>query len=173
VIVINPLFKDYDVLKIQTAIKQIEQAESVGYQFNNLFKEELFLKDFEAFSKHEAIKQLYDKMQASGYAGNDFLQDVFERENISSTSIGNMVAIPHAISKGAGEDAAAAGILKKPIDWNGERVQLIFLINITRASKTNVKQIFESFFDLISASGKVERLIKSKNYYEFIKTINQ
>ena len=63
--------------------------------------------------------------------------------------------------------------MKKPIEWNGEKVQIVFLINIGNTKDNNVKQIFRSFFDVISAAGKVDRLIKSRNYYEFIKRINQ
>lgn len=173
VAVINPLFKDYDVLKIKTIIYQVEHTRSKSYEFINLFKEELFLKDIECLDKYGAIKNLSDTLSDRGYAKDNFFQAVVERENISSTAIGNMVAIPHAIGVDIGENVLAIGILKNPIDWNGSKVQLVFLINIKNAADGNVQQIFKSFFDVISSSYKVERLIKSKNYYEFIKTLNQ
>ena len=173
VVVINPLFKDYDVIKMDTIIKQIDHKESSSYEFINLFKEDLFVKDFDAFDKHDVIKRLYDSLQKRGYVDDGFFQAVVDRENISSTAIGNMVAVPHAISNAIGENVVVTGILKKPINWNGEKVQLVFLINIQNVTDGNVKQIFKSFFDVISSNGKVERLIKSKNYYEFMKAINQ
>ena len=173
IVIINPLFKDYDVLKVNTVIRQLEHSESIGYEFINLFKEELFIKDMEAFDKYDAIKKLYDKMLHSGYANDGYFQAVLDREKISATALGNMVAVPHAINANIGENIAAIGILKKPIEWNGEKVQIVFLINIGNTKDNNVKQIFRSFFDVISAAGKVDRLIKSRNYYEFIKRINQ
>lgn len=172
-IVINPLFKDYDILKISTLIKQIEHKESVGYEFLNLFREELFVKDIDITDKYEAVKVLSDAFKTNGYAQDNFYQAVVERENISSTAIGNMVAVPHAVGNDSGENVIAVGILKKPIDWNGDKVQLVFEINIKNAADGNVKQIFSSFFNLVSSNRKIERLIKSKNYYEFLKTINQ
>lgn len=172
-IVINPLFKDYDILKINTLIRQIEHKENGGYEFLNLFREELFVKDIEVADKYEAIKVLNDAFKTNGYAQDDFYQAVVERENISSTAIGNMVAVPHAVGNDFGENVIAVGILKKPVDWNGEKVQLIFEINIKNAADGNVQQIFSSFFNLVSSNRKVDRLIKSKNYYEFLKTINQ
>jgi lichenan operon transcriptional antiterminator len=173
VIVIDPLLKDYDVIKIKTIIRQIEHKESNAYDFMNIFKEELFVKEIEANNQYEIIKHLFDLLKKNGRADEKFLQSVFDRESISSTCIGNMVAVPHAISTNMGENVVAIGITKKPIDWNGEKVQLVFLINIQNATEGNLKQIFNSFFDVISSYGKVERLIKAKNYYEFIKTINQ
>lgn len=173
VVVINPLFKDYDVLKVNTAIRQIEHTESVSYEFLNLFKENLFVKDIETSDRYEVIRILSDALMQTGYSGEGFYQDVIERENISPTAIGNMTAVPHALGSDLGENVAAIGILKKPIDWKNEKVQLVFLINIKNTSDGNVKQIFNSFFDLISSGSKVERIIKSKNYYEFLKNINQ
>lgn len=173
IVIISPLLKDYDVLKINTVIRQIEHSENISYEFINLFKETLFVRDMEAFDKYEAIKKLYDTMHKSGYANDTYFQAVLEREKISATALGNMVAVPHAINANIGENVAAIGILKKPVEWSGEKVQLVFLINIGNTKDNNVKQIFRSFFDVISAGGKVERLIKSKNYYEFIKRINQ
>lgn len=173
VVVINPLFKDYDVLKVNTVIRQIEHTESVSYEFLNLFKEDLFVKDIETSDRYEVIRILSDALMQMGYSGEGFYQAVIERENISPTAIGNMAAVPHALGSDLGENVAAIGILKKPIDWKGEKVQIVFLINIKNTSDGNVKQIFNSFFDLISSGSKVERIIKSKNYYEFLKNINQ
>ena len=148
------------MLKINTVIRQIENRESSGYEFINLFKEDLFIRDLEALDKHDSIKKLYDAMKINGYAKDSFYKAVIERENISSTAIGNMVAIPHGISTESSENVVAIGILKKPIHWNGDKVQLVFLINIGNTAANNVKQIFKSFFDVINSNGKVERLIK-------------
>ena len=173
VIVINPLFKDYDIIKINTVIRQIEHRESISYDFINLFREDLFLKDVDVVDKHDAIKKLFDILKKGGYAEDTFFQAIVERENIAPTAIGNMVAVPHAIGNNFGDNVVAIAILRNPVDWNGEKVQLVFEINIQNATDGNVKQIFKSFFDIISSNRKVDRLIKSKNYYEFIKTINQ
>ncbi len=173
IIVIDPLFKDYDILKIKTVIRQLEHRESNSYDFLNIFKENLFVKGIEAKNKYDAINQLFNLLKQNNHADDQFLEAVLDRESISSTHLGNLVAVPHAIGKNMGENVVAIGISKQPIDWDGNRVQLIFLINIQNATEGNVKQIFNSFFDVISSYGKVEHLIKSKNYYEFIKTLNQ
>jgi lichenan operon transcriptional antiterminator len=172
VIVIDPMFKDYDVIKINSFINQIEHKESNTYDFMNLFKEDLFFKDIDANNQYEVINSLFDILKKSGRGNEQFLQAVFDRESISSTYIGNMVAIPHAIGVNIGENVVAIGITKKPINWQNDKVQLIFLINIRNASEGKVKQIFNSFFEVINSRRKVERLIKSENFYEFIKTIS-
>jgi len=172
-IVIDPLFKDYDVIKINTVISQLEHRENNAYDFLNIFREDIFAKDIDANNQYDVINYLFKLLKKKYKVNDSFLQNVFDRETISSTYIGNMVAIPHAIGSDIGENIVAIGITKKPINWNGAKVQLVFLINIQNAKEGNVKQIFNSFFNVISSQRKVERLIKSKNYYEFIKTINK
>ena len=49
---------------------------------------------------------------------NDLL--IFKREEMSTTELGNMVAIPHAMSNDSEEAVVSVMILKKPILWENE-----------------------------------------------------
>ena len=88
-------------------------------------------------------------------------------------AIGNLVALPHAIGSSAEENSVAIGILKKPIYWNTDKVQIVFLMNIQNTKDGRVKKIFDSFFEIMSSSSKINSLISSENYYEFVKNITK
>ena len=48
-------------------------------------------------------------------------KSVFKREEMSTTELGNMVAIPHAMSNDSEEAVVSVMILKKPILWENEK----------------------------------------------------
>ncbi len=173
VVVIDPLFKDYDAIKINNALNRIEEPQKRKYELANLFSEELFLKDLNLENPFEVIKELNMLMSKKGLVPDSFLEKVYARENISLTAIGNMVAIPHALNKDTKDSVAAVAILKNPINWFGEKVQIVFLLNISSFREETVRNIFDSFYDLTSSNRKIDRLIKADNYYEFVKSISK
>jgi len=172
VIIIDPVLKDYDITKLRKFIRHIDHYENMNFEFENLFKESLYIKNIEAANPIEVIKRLHQQLINNGYTNNAFLDEVLKRERMSSTAIGNYVAIPHAIHIGSTENIITVGILNKPILWGKEKVQIVFLLNINSTSEGKVNQIFDTFFEIISSRKKVNNLIHSKDYHEFIRYIN-
>jgi len=172
VIMIDPLFKDYDITKMRKFIRHIDHYENMNFEFENLFRENLFIKNIKAANPIDVIKVLHQQLMTNGYTDDSFLTAVLQRERMSSTAIGNYVAIPHAIQTDLTENVIAVGILDKPILWGQNKVQIVFLININITSEGKVNQIFDTFFELINSRKKVNNLINSTNYYEFINAIN-
>lgn len=97
-----------------------------------LINESLILFDLKAENKEEVVNQIAEAMDKeerlvdkTGYA-----QDVLKREEGSPTSIGFLIATPHAKSKHVKEPSLAFSRLEKPIEWAGEDVQLVFQIAV-------------------------------------------
>ncbi len=168
-IVIHPLLKDYDRLRITGFLND---SKSMHYRFVNLFRESLFIKGLESTNRFDVIEKLCSLIGNNGYANDSLVKAIIEREEISATSIGNAVAIPHAMNSAAAEDVIAVAILKKSIPWGNEKVRLVFLINIQEDHKGDIEHIFNSLFELISSKHQLDQLIHTNNYYDFIKIIN-
>lgn len=66
---------------------------------NVLTKQAIFL-NCTATNKEEAIKQAGAKMLELGYIKPDYVQSMLEREQLTTTFIGNNVAIPHGTNSG-------------------------------------------------------------------------
>tara|TARA_Y100000389_G_scaffold85549_1_gene82282 strand:+ start:2294 stop:2752 length:459 start_codon:yes stop_codon:yes gene_type:complete len=64
----------------------------------------------------EKLSQLLSK--SSGINGNKIFTELYEREKLGSTSVGNGVALPHARIKGVDYPFVSVIILDNPIDFD-------------------------------------------------------
>lgn len=95
-----------------------------------------------ASSKEEALQELTELLQISGALADQsaFIKDVMEREGVSTTGIGNGVAIPHGKSKFVNETSIAIGRSREGLEWesfDGEPVTFIVLLAVNETDKTN------------------------------------
>lgn len=86
--------------------------------------------------REEAIIKLGQRMIENGFITQEIVDSIKEREAISSTDIGNLVAIPHTILNHERPSIIGVGILEKTL-WDKERVQLIFMIYFNNEDKAN------------------------------------
>lgn len=97
------------------------------------FSQDLILLDVKANSK----KELFAKMAERGYkrgcirSKQEFLRDLWEREEAGSTGFENGVAIPHSRSGSAGRMAVIVARLSHPVEYetlDGKPVDIVFMI---------------------------------------------
>lgn len=120
-----------------------------------------------AHTREEAIAQVGQRMMERGLITQDILTSISEREEISSTDIGNLVAIPHTIMNHPLPSIIGVGILEKTILWDKERVQLIFMIYFNNEDKANTSA-FRYLYKVVNHISTVEKLIDSKHFDEFM-----
>ncbi|MFT8349402.1 BglG family transcription antiterminator [Clostridium saccharoperbutylacetonicum] len=99
--------------------------------------------DMKATTKDEALKELTELLYASGTLSNkeEFLEDVYYRETLGSTGIGNGIAIPHGKSKFVNKTSIAFGKTRSDIKWetlDGKPVNFIILFAVTESDKNSV-----------------------------------
>lgn len=79
-------------------------------------------------SKEEAIKLAGQVLADQGYVNEQYIDKMFAREELTSTYMGNLLAIPHG-TEDAREDVTRSGLsillLDNEIDWDGNPVQLV------------------------------------------------
>jgi len=101
-----------------------------------LIDPELLVPQLSADTKIGAIKELVDRMHLKGIVGDSlsFLQSVLERENLQSTILGGVIALPHARSRSVNKLGLALGIARPPIDFpsgdDRRPIELICLIAV-------------------------------------------
>lgn len=102
-------------------------------------------------SRDEAIRQLTMRLVTLGKItdGNAFLTEVFHRESLGPTALGEGLAVPHGKSAVVKEAAFAVANLREPLSWEGvdgpENVELIFLLAIppAEAGSTHIQVLTE------------------------------
>ncbi len=93
-----------------------------------------------AANKNEAIKELAELLKESKAIANfnGFLNDVFKREDLSTTGIGYEIGIPHARTASVTDFVIAFGRAKQGIEFaslDGQPVKLIFLMGTPKEKK--------------------------------------
>ena len=102
-------------------------------------------------SRDEAIRQLATRLAALGCItdSDEFLTEVFHRESLGPTALGEGLAVPHGKSAAVKEAAFAVATLSEPLEWEGvdgpENVGLIFLLAIppAEAGSTHIQVLTE------------------------------
>lgn len=170
----SPVLDRHDQLSIHRALQTLDkQSQIAGQLFHQLFHADLFIRDLEITQRDDVIRVLCNQMRDHGYADDGFVQRVFDRESITTTAIGNGVAIPHGISDESGNSVICVGILRKPIRWGQDKVQLVFLLNVHGIDPQHFKYIYERFFEIVSTRNKVKKMIHAADYETFIQEIDK
>jgi PTS system nitrogen regulatory IIA component len=91
--------------------------------------EELVIDDLGAVSREDAIKVLAEAMEKKHFISNadSLVTAALQREGVLSTAIGEGLAFPHVRGVEGGALTLAMGVSKEGIDWDGEKVHLVFL----------------------------------------------
>lgn len=90
-------------------------------------------------NRDEAIRALAQRLTALGKIDDPdaYLQEVFHRETLGPTALGEGLAVPHGKSMAVKEAGFAVATLVEPLQWQGvdglETVELIFLLAIPQA----------------------------------------
>ena len=110
----------------------------------NLLSENTININLEANDKIEAINKMVDLISKSNNITDveRFKEEVFKRESLSSTGIGEGIAIPHAKSEYVKAPTIAIGIFLNKIDYSSvdnEKVDLIFLLAAPPENDTHLE----------------------------------
>lgn len=98
----------------------------------SLINEQLIEINSQLDCKEDVIKRVADLMLSEKRINNleGFIQDIYNRENEMSTSMGLGIAIPHSQSYYVKKPTLVFIKLKNEIQWDNDRVKLIFGIAV-------------------------------------------
>lgn len=145
---------------------------------SNFLSEKNIVMNLGANTKEEAISKLTKILKANGYIdeASEFEKDVLDRESMTTTGIGNELAIPHGKSDHVIETTMMFAKNDKGIEWNsldGSKVKDIFLMAVSKADQGD-----EHLRMLAQLSGKlmddefVDAIKNAKTSDEVLKILN-
>ena len=106
------------------------------------------------------------------YITKSVKEEIFKREELATTEIGDLVAIPHTMQDGIERSFIEVAILKKAITWEKEKVQIVFMVGIAKKDQQLLKSILEQIYKKIIDIDLILELIKVNSFNEFIKIFN-
>ncbi|GAA0083635.1 BglG family transcription antiterminator [Clostridium sp. MB05] len=143
-----------------------------GKNILDIFKEELFIKSVDAANKYDVLEMMTNHLIDLSYIKENVKDEIFKREELASTEIGDLVAIPHTMQEGIEKSFISVAILKKSITWEKEKVQIVFMVGIAQKDQQLLKSILEQIYKKIIDSDLILELIKVNSFNEFIKVFN-
>lgn len=123
-------------------------------------------------TKESALKELTELLYKSGALTDKdaFLNDVLTRESISTTGIGNGIAIPHGKSANVLETTVAIGRCEKDLEWESvddKPVNFIVLLAVNENDRTGVHvKLLSQMARKLASEETCRRLVDAKTAEE-------
>lgn len=138
----------------------------------SLFRPKLFYVE-ESDDYIEILREKAKDVVELGLATREFPNLVLERESIFPTIFSDGIAGPHAMKMVAIEGSVSVVILKKPIMYRSNNVQIIFLMNFCKGDLHLHKAICNLILHLSECPDARQRIIKSKDFRDFLFEISK
>lgn len=112
-------------------------------------------------NKEEIIATLLDVEIKNTAEKQIIKRQIIEREKITSTEIGNKVAIPHTIVNKLNETKIIIGIHEEGIIWSKEKVKVIILILFSDKTVAQ-EQLIRKIYNFTRNTDKLDEFIQNK-----------
>ena len=131
-------------------------------------KKELINLNLLSEKKGDAIRELAQLMEGTGGIVDfeRFLEDVFERERLGTTGIGDEIAIPHARTDAVSQLIIALGRSARGVEFeslDGRKVKLLFLMGTPKGSVSHYLKILAQLTRLLKEGPFREKLLEAQD----------
>lgn len=167
IIKVNLILDDNDINCVESFLNNGNEFEEI-INYKEIFKEELFITNCKKDSRKRVLNYITDLMIEKKYITEKVKKSIYKREEMATTELGNLVAIPHAILNDMDEPSVAVITLQRPILWEKEKVQVVLLLNIPKHKYKIWSKVFKRLYSYLIVNFGVNKLIKGCSYEEFI-----
>lgn len=164
---ISYFLNDTDIKKIELLLDGFNGPKDIL----DCFSEDLFYYG-DAPSKNAVIKWLYEMAYKQGLADEKLYHSIMNHENVTSTYFGNYLAIPHPEIFLSETSFISVAILQKPILWDDEYVDIVFLVSIQK-NNPNAFKLWSYLSFLISNNTTLEEIKKEPTFQNLSKVISK
>lgn len=136
-------------------------------EIKDLLRKDIMILDLKAKTKMEAIDEMIEKMAEKNIINDKklFKEEIVNRENQSSTGLGEGVAMPHAKTKAVNTPAVLFARSKDGLDYealDGEPTYIFFMIAAAEgANETHIETL-----------SKLSKLLLREGFIENLKNVN-
>ena len=124
-------------------------------------------------TRQQVLEFLTEQLKSKGLLDDLAKQSVFEREEASPTEIGGLIAIPHPIYNDALLSSVAVALLDKPILWDKQPVQIVFLLSIAKSQFKQWEPIFLKLFNYLTKNNGGKEILHGASYDAFVRNFKR
>ncbi|WP_044565228.1 BglG family transcription antiterminator [Anaerococcus provencensis] len=162
----NTIFKNKSYMDITTD----DVLKSVVTKY---FKKETTFLEKNFKNKEQLLEFSNEMLIENNIVTKDYLESVLVRETKGSTEINNFISIPHGNPNYVKDNCVLTIVNKTPFIWTENKVQIVFLVNVSRNDMNDLKNLFNIILRISNTRGLVQHLLKVKTYDDFINLILQ
>ncbi len=136
----------------------------------NILDERIICIDMPAKNKDEAITMLSEKLKDAAYIEDveSFKEDIYHRESLGNTGIGNYIAIPHGKSDSVKKVGIAIGKLENEIEWEtlddkGVKIVFLFAVGSNNESAQKHLMLLAEVASKLGDDDAVEKMLEAKS----------
>ena len=152
-----------DIEKVRKKVKEIRKNNpSAKFHFNNLchllFDVDLIFLHPPVSNKDELIRLMANRLEEKGDVTSRYLESIYDREKATTTSIGHGIAIPHGNMMEVNESRIGVAILKEPMEWAGDLVDMVFLLAVKMTSQYEIRRTKQFYKDFLTFTEHEENM---------------
>lgn len=166
IIRVNHMLRQEDIDRIEQVI--FNQPVLTPEVMRSFFDERAFFVDRDFGTREECLEFLTEKAIELGFMKRESKASVFDREKLSSTSIGDLAAIPHSLDANAAMSKVSVLVLRRPIPWGDLPVQVVFLLNIEHGRSSLWEELFLRLYDYVKKGQGVASLLEHRSFPHFL-----
>lgn len=170
VVQFSPILTKANCESIRAQLSSIstERELARAHQFlQSLLHKELYFRNVSLSDAAAYIHFMGEQCVKHGYAKEEFVQDVLQRESFSSTAFTDVLAVPHAINQYADRSFICVIHNDMPIQWKKKTVHFVLMIGITEAEMKFFKPAFDRIVELFNSTSRTLELLKTNTFEEF------
>lgn len=156
-----------NIRNIVNIIKNKKKKDKILHSLQLFIEKKLFRKNFYLNNHIDMIQYLANECIELGLCNHDYVNEVLEREQLSSTSFKNGVAFPHSLNMSANHSFLSVIINDKKMKWGENNVNIIMMIGTSLVDRDAFKFLFDELITILYEPDNVRRLIKCNNYEHF------
>lgn len=162
VIYVDVIFSKRDLNNLKIAFENSNLDE-----IYNIFLNSIFAKDIVFKNKDEALKYIAEKISIkSKFSSCKALKQLLDREKMGQTSFDN-IAIPHIFDQVDGKSYSIIIILKRPIDWDGRKIRLIYSLVIGK-DMGDMKLYYDKLGNFLSNKNLISESLTADDKIKFM-----
>lgn len=170
ILLIDMLFSDKSARKVD----QLIQSFAVINEIEACLKNSLFSHQKSLLNREEVFSLMCNQIKEEfPEIEETFLEQVIKRENVSSTEVGNYVALPHPYVYDGKKLIVCCMSLEKPIRWKFDFVNLVILMAIPQEEDFINQKISEIVANILSDEVSIIKLTNNTTKETFLDLISR
>lgn len=144
-------------------IKKVFQSRNMKF-LQEFYQKRFFFTDIEGDSREEVLFRLCERLKQVTRIPEGFYESVIKRESLGATDYGSRIAIPHPYEVMTEENVIAVAVLKKPVKWSTNFVQLVILVAFSLEENSNIPRFYDVTTRFMTDEGAVSELLGEPSY---------